>query len=63
MTVRTCINRRQGNAVTLWRHGKKLAEIKGDMSADDIVKILEAREQAEEPTALTADDQTAPDGP
>jgi hypothetical protein len=47
-TVRTYIKRRQGNAVTVWRDGKKIAEVKGDMSADDIVKILEAHEPPDE---------------
>jgi hypothetical protein len=44
LTVRTYIKRRANNSVTLWRGNGKHAGVKGDMSADDIVKILQALE-------------------
>ncbi|MBT2394376.1 hypothetical protein J7E87_34505 [Streptomyces sp. ISL-1] len=55
--VRTYIRRRAGNSVTIWLGGKKIAEVRGDMSADDIVKILNAGENVPQvPAANAADD-------
>ncbi|MFI8241461.1 hypothetical protein ACIF83_30055 [Streptomyces sp. NPDC085866] len=47
VVIRTYITRRRNNSVTLWKDGKKIAEIKGEMSADDIVKILGQRRTPE----------------
>jgi hypothetical protein len=52
LTLRAYITRRKGNTVSLWTNGSKRAELKGDLSADDIVRILEAHlaSPPEEPT-------------
>ncbi|MGW3028495.1 hypothetical protein [Streptomyces sp. NPDC001221] len=56
VTARAYIQRRKGNQVTLYRgNGKKLAEIKGDMSARDIERVVRAALDLPEPEAGTSE--------
>jgi hypothetical protein len=55
VTLRTYIQRRKGNKVTLYHDGQKLAEIKGDMSARDIERVVRAALDLAEPEAGTSE--------
>jgi hypothetical protein len=56
VTLRAYVTRRKGNSVILWRAGEKIAEIKGDLSANDIVKVMSAVYEPPTQVAEASDD-------